>query len=130
MSDSNFDGVATEILFEYDATRYGLIVSRPSYPAKYDRVVDNGSNLHRVQIKHINNTDEDNLYSCKKMWKYTYNSIDFIAIHLPRESSWFIIPAAIIPANTIKISTSLHSKYSAYFNAWYLLTNVYKYYPS
>lgn len=50
--DRRFKGQKAELLIEVRAAEKGFVVSKPTTPARYDAILDDGCRLYRVQMKY------------------------------------------------------------------------------
>jgi hypothetical protein len=105
-------------LFDHLALDRGLVVSRPLLDVPYDRVVDGGAGLLRVQIKETSRMDGGAWWvqtSGRKKRKYG-DSIDVMAVYIKPENAWFIFPASEITCAAMKLT--LDGKHFKYLNNW------------
>lgn len=135
MAEKEF-GFLYEQEFTVKAMRYGLNVLVPTYETQYDRVIDNGENLLKVQVKasrfikvkrrnHI--TYEVTMGKGSKVKKmYKPNEVDFFAVYIVQERVWYIFPYDVINSVKISLSPNGDSKYNKYINAWHLLSKTFK----
>lgn len=114
-------GISTELLFDYLATEKGFKVLRPVFDDGYDRVVDAGGRLSRVQIKSCGlKVGNGYQVSVERRKAADYNTkFDYYAIYLKQQCVWVIVPARELKGQTVKITLS--GKYSKYFNNWDVL---------
>jgi hypothetical protein len=111
-------GIATELLFDHLALERGLVVSRPLLDVPYDRIVDGGGKLVRLQIKETSRFDRGVWWvqtSGRKKKKYG-DSIDVLAVYIKPENAWFFFPASEFTASAM--SLTLGGKYWMYLNNW------------
>ena len=102
----------------------GLTVSRPLSDCSYDRIVDSGYKLTRVQIKSSqtkhsrDNTNGDRyvVKTCGSNRRLYTNDIDTFAIYISPVDCWFIIPAKDIRSGTLTLTLSGNGK--KYLNKW------------
>lgn len=102
-------GRATEARFTLDASLHGLLVSRPEGDAPgYDRIVDNGKRLFRVQVKGVTRS----LYG-KKSYSVNINrhgrkppTFDEVAVWLDGEARWVFLPARVRRMKMVRIAPS------------------------
>lgn len=112
-------GVAVELLFDYLLTEKGFKVLRPVFDDGYDRVVDSGGKMSRVQIKSTSSKQRGSAYgvkTCGRKDRRYNDEFDFYAIYIKPKCAWMIIPASLIKASNIKIT--IDGKYSKYLNNW------------
>jgi len=111
-------GIATELLFDHLAIERGLVVSRPLFDVRYDRIVDNGSNLVRVQIKETSRADKGGWWvqTSDRNKKVYGDSIDVMAVYIKPEKAWFFFPGHEITASAMKLT--LAGKHLNYLNNW------------
>ena len=104
------NGVSSEILFDYEATLRGFIVSRPVSDTHYDRLIDNGEKILRVQIKSTAHKKR-NRWHVKAHGKVygsyeLYGSrVDVIAVHVKPENVWVFYMSSDIKAKDLYVST-------------------------
>lgn len=90
-------GDIAEFLFDARAIELGYIVTRPVHAGTvYDRVIDNGEQFFRVQIKCIWNASKRNgkyrLYTRRRNDAvYKTKDVDVIAAYVKEENSWYIL---------------------------------------
>jgi len=118
----------SEVLFDYHAVKSGLITSRPLSVCDYDRIVDNGSRLLKVQIKSTTSFDKARgdsyifrIGGMKNGVESTYKGrVDFMALHIIPTGDWFIVPEGDIPPGT-SMRIRNNGKWMAYKNNWEVL---------
>lgn len=111
------------------ATAEGLGVSKPyGDSAQYDVAVDYGGRFRRVQVKStIYRRRDGRSYSLNVLGpgrqRYGRHELDFVAVYLIPEDTWYIFPFDVVAENC-----SLHftmggqrQKYGRYREAWELL---------
>lgn len=84
-------------MFDIQAIGLGLIVCRPIHSGTvYDRIVDNGSRLFRVQIKSVISKPKDRDYRFRlrraNNAHYKSNEVDVFACYIHQNGSWFLVP--------------------------------------
>lgn len=121
-------GEWAELQFMARAAGMGFRIAKPlgdSY--RWDVVVEHEFGFHRVQIKCTSRL-KDNGYICASHCgdnrAYTPRDVDFLAIYVIPEDTWYIIPIAAVTG----IHVFLHpnpsrgsGKYAQYREAWDLL---------
>lgn len=93
-------------------------MSRPLLDVRYDRIVDSGSRLVRVQIKETSRPDSGGWWvqtSDGKRRKYG-SDIDVMAVYIKPEKAWFFFPGDEITGAAMKLT--LGGKYLNYLNNW------------
>lgn len=93
-------------------------MSRPLLDVPYDRVVDGGAGLFRVQIKETSRMDGGGWWvqtSGRKKKKYG-QTIDVMAVYIKPENAWFLFPAGEVTGTAMKLT--LGGKYWKYINNW------------
>jgi len=110
------------------AAENDLHVTKPwGDSAQYDFILERQSRFLRVQVKSTQFFDHG-CYPCAvrgSRWRYAEHAFDFLAVYIPPEDLWYIIPA---PAFREQASVALrpaaqNSKYAKYLGAWELLKN-------
>jgi hypothetical protein len=128
-------GQISELEFIVKVSKLGLTVSKPiDTHTKYDFIVDNNSNLMKIQVKSCNTLDshgKHNRYrvdiacgNSKNKRPYNDKDFDFFVIHLPSDDIWFIIPLNLVLGKKwlgLYTDKNKDFKYSNYRNAWNLL---------
>jgi hypothetical protein len=96
-------GELSEIAFVHQATSLGFQVSKPfSNSEPYDFIVSSGPHLWRVQVKSTSRvTGRCYHVSCGRHFgrplpRYLASQLDFFAVHIKPEDSWYIFPARIV----------------------------------
>jgi hypothetical protein len=98
---------------------------------RYDFVVDSGRNLWRVQVKtteHMLN----GLYlvgihhrANRRVHTYTESEIDFVAVYILREQTWYILPVREVTEHRSLLfrpkGYARRDPYAHYREAWHLL---------
>lgn len=84
-------------MFDIQAIGQGLIVCRPIHTGTvYDRIVDNGKRLFRVQIKSVVAKPKKRNYRFQLRRtnnnKYKINEVDVFACYLHETKDWFMVP--------------------------------------
>lgn len=93
-------------------------MSRPLLDVRYDRVVDGGNGLLRVQIKETSRPDGNGWWvqtSDRKRRIYGQD-IDVMAVYIKPEKAWFFFPAHEITSAVMKLT--LDGKHYKYLNNW------------
>jgi PD-(D/E)XK endonuclease len=121
-------GIATEVLFEYICLSNNLIVSRPVTDVPYDRLIDNGKKILKVQIKHTTcrranrpNAYKFNMYTRVGGEKKNVSGYaDVLAIYVEPESSWYLIPTEDLPESK-DMAITIGGKWEKYKDNWDIL---------
>ena len=97
-------------MFDYEATLKGFIVSRPVSDTHYDRLLDNGEKILRVQIKstahkkrnrwHVKTAGK--LYGSLELYG---DRVDVIAVHVKPENVWIFYMSSDIKTKDLYVST-------------------------
>jgi hypothetical protein len=100
------------------------VVSKPfGDNAKYDLIVDTGIELQRVQVKSTGRKDTSggmDCYSClvcsgrDSKSKYSKTDIDYIAIYVIPENTWYKIPVTEVKGKTVKLYPHRNSQRNTY----------------
>jgi hypothetical protein len=124
-------GEWVELQFLSRATAQGMTVSRPwGESAPYDAVVENNSELYRVQVK-SSTFRQCGAYKCITVLRekggvivpYRKDQIDFFAFYLIPEDLWYIIPVSELSGRRA-VGLNPYDRKSPYFRyleAWNLL---------
>ena len=126
-------GDLAELSFLSRAAHEGLDVAKPyGDNNRYDFIVDNGHKRSLVQVKstgkeiskhryHVNAGRRLNLGAVP----YTKSEIDFLAVYLHPEKTWYILPFKAFRGQVTLALLSKHhpghNSYSRYLEAWHLL---------
>jgi len=132
MRNTKRAGELAEILFLYQATARGMIVTQPyGDNARYDFAVDNGARFVRVQVKSCGAPPRGNHYnlnvgrhSQSGAKPYLPSEIDILAAYIVPESRWYLFPVAFLDGRlNLKIHIQDHegSRFWDYVEAWDLL---------
>lgn len=132
MRNTKRAGELAEILFQYQATARGMIVTQPyGDNARYDFAVDNGARFVRVQVKSCGAPPRGNHYNlnvCRHSLSgaeaYLPTEIDLLAAYIVPENRWYLFPVAFLDGRlNLKIHIQHHegSRFSEYVEAWDLL---------
>ena len=122
-------GDLVELRFWMEASRRGVIVSKPHERARYDFIVDCGERLWRVQVKSTSDLYGRNAYrltACSKQRSkaraYRRREVDWIAAYVIPTQEWYIFPLREVKGEK---SVYLHarSRFAKYRDAWHLLLN-------
>lgn len=86
-----------EFMFDIKAIGMGLIVCRPIHSGTcYDRIVDNGSRIYRVQIKSAWSKPKDRnfrfMLTKNNNGAYKKNEVDVFACYVSEGDCWYITP--------------------------------------
>ena len=125
-------GELAEIAFIHKAESLGLDVAKPyGNSNRYDLVVRSGQQFWRVQVKATGFIAFGNyrVYA-ERMQRgraipYTADEIDFLAVYIILEDTWFIIPVrAFTPRRVVHVyplGTPDGGRYEKYREAWWLM---------
>jgi hypothetical protein len=125
-------GELGELAFLCKAAGLGFALSLPyGQMQRYDFVVDGGSNLWRVQVKSAAALDRG-LYRVgirHSTWRrakaYTEAEIDFAAVYIIPEQTWYILPVREVAGRTSLLFRPKGYRrldiYAHYREAWHLL---------
>ena len=125
-------GERSEAAFLNQATNRNFGIAKPwGDSRRYDFILDNGSRLHRIQIK-CTESIRARAYETRATYSlgkgravYTKKDIDFIAAHVVPLDIWYIIPVEICtPAPMLRLYPHRKAKkmrLEPYREAWHLL---------
>ncbi len=108
MTSGDF-GRATEARFTLDASLHGFLVSRPEGDAPgYDRIVDNGKRLFRVQVKGVTRSPYGKSGYAVNINRHGRKRpiFDEVAVWLDGESRWVFLPARVRNMKMVRIFPS------------------------
>jgi hypothetical protein len=126
------EGEQGELAFLSKASSLGFALSLPyGHMQRYDFVVDNGSNLWRVQVKTSNHM-LNGLYlvgvhhrANRRSRAYTASEIDFVAVYILPEKTWYILPVREVTEHRSLLfrpkGYTRRDPYAHYREAWHLL---------
>jgi hypothetical protein len=126
------EGEQGELAFLSKATSLGFALSLPyGHMQRYDFLVDSGSNLWRVQVKttkHMLNglylVGVHHRYN-RRQQAYTTSEIDFVAVYIPPEQTWYILPVREVTEHKSLLfrpkGYARRDPYAHYREAWHLL---------
>lgn len=91
----------------------------------YDRLIDNGEKIFKVQIKHTacRRSNRPNAYKFNMYTKVggekknVAGYADILAIHVVPEDMWYIIPTADLPESK-DMAITIGGKWEKYRNNW------------
>ncbi len=130
--DTKVTGERSEAAFLHKAANLGFGVAKPwGDSRRYDFILDNGSCLHRVQVK-CTESIRARAYETRATYTtgkgravYTKKDIDFIAAHVVPLDIWYIIPVEICtPAPMLRFYPHRKAKrmrLEPYREAWHRL---------
>lgn len=117
------NGETAECYFDYLAMTQGFVVSEPrGDSAPYDRIIEFGGKLTKVQIKmrssHNSVKQKNYVVTIQKSDKTTYTSkeVDIVAILLKNEDVWYFVPIKKI-SKKMRINPK-KDKLDAFKNNW------------
>ena len=125
-------GELGEVAFLHKATSLGFDLSLPyGYIHRYDFLLDNGTNIWRVQVK-TGALMVDGLYRVgvhrrthHRLQAYTASEIDFVAVYILPEDTWYILPVREVVERTLLLfrpkGYRYRDIYAHYREAWHLL---------
>lgn len=123
-------GEIGELEFLLKASKLGLAVSKPyGDNRKYDFIVDNKTQLLKIQVKASTCDDGQGFGFCashgaKVKKKYSPADVDFLACFIEPLGMWYIIPCSELNVVKLRINPrSKISKYERFKEAWNLLLN-------
>lgn len=131
----NTKGLEAELLCQYELIKNGFGVSTPVNPhGRYDLIADNGSDLHRIQVKAAitprrrRYTDESRYEvllrgTADNKRRYNDKEVQFFVLLVSDSLIWYVIPINDLEGRksiSIYPKKSDH-KYNQYINAWHLL---------
>lgn len=117
-------GDTAELRFMLLNHELGYIVSKPfGDNAKYDLIVDTGTELQKIQIKSTKRKETScgmDCYNClvcsggDSKQRYSDQDIDYIAIYVIPENAWYKIPIKEIKGKTVKLYPHRQSQRDTY----------------
>lgn len=117
-------GDTAELKFMLLNQEKGHIVSKPfGDNAKYDLIVDDGIELQRIQVKSTYRKETSNgmnCYNCvvcsgsDSKQQYSKKTIDYVAIYVIPENTWYKIPIEAITGKTVKLYPHRDSQRNTY----------------
>jgi hypothetical protein len=124
-------GEIGELAFLHKAASLGFALSLPYGAQPYDFVVEGGRSLSRVQVKSVASMT-GGLYHVgirhcteHKAKAYTESEIDFAAVYIIPEGTWYILPVSEVVGRTaLKFRPKGYRRldiYAHYREAWHLL---------
>jgi hypothetical protein len=124
-------GELGEAAFLHKAIDLGLTVAKPWGACRYDFMVDGGRHLWRVQVK-TTAYMKDGIYPVgvchrphRKARAYTESEIDFAAVYIIPEETWYILPVREVAEHTSLFfrpkGYARRDPYAHYREAWHLL---------
>jgi PD-(D/E)XK nuclease superfamily protein len=128
----SLQGELGEVAFMHKATSLGFALALPyGHLHRYDFIVESGRNLWRVQVK-TSNFMKGGLYrlciyNCTNQpgHAYTVSEIDFVAVLIVPEGSWYILPVREVLERQIMLfrpkGYPRSDPYAYYREAWHLL---------
>jgi len=109
MKNTKRDGELAESAFLHKALEMGLKVCKPFGDSeRYDFIVDNGRKLWRIQVRSTRTLRHGKLYSVATCFTihdakgpaqqvpYTDEEVDFLAVQIVPEKTWYLIPVAAL----------------------------------
>lgn len=107
-------GELAELRFWTEATRRGMIVSKPyGDSARYDFVVDCAGQLSRVQVKSTSSGNQTGYHmNCCAGSRRPYrpDDVDFIAAYVVPNDTWYIVPVSALGERTSLTLSRPHSQ--------------------
>lgn len=106
---NNIKGELACLKFEMKALEKHYIVSKPTAEARYDRVLDDGKRLYRIQIKYADYQDKNSngsvsihieKFNHKKPIRYTSQDVDVIVAYIPKVDKLCWIPSNVFEGKT------------------------------
>lgn len=128
-------GELAEAKFVVKALEQDLLVSHAdSKDCPYDKIVDNGQKIYRIQIKATSKLNEKmtggNAYrfsvakGSRNKKVYHKSEVDFFACYVAPMDTWYIIPFKKITSKSLQLFTHVKNskgKYEQYKERWELL---------
>ena len=117
-------GNIAELQFLLEATKKGLIVSKPqTISTPYDFLIDNGKSVLKIQVKSCfmeGPRFETTVAKGKETrTSYTKSDCDFISVFIAKHFLWFLIPIEeLSPIKKITILPFGESKWNKYREDW------------
>jgi hypothetical protein len=103
---TNQKGAIAEAAIAAEATKLGIVVSRPNVDARYDLIFDLGSRLMRVQCKSATRKGDVVVVSTRGSWyspgrgyvrtAYGSDEIDGVAAYCSEFDSTFLLPISLV----------------------------------
>ena len=124
-------GELGEVAFLHKATSLGFMVAKPysnAYP--FDFIVQGGQNLWRMQVKAVTHIRKglyslDIRHSHGQKLAYSKSEIDFVAVYIIPEDTWYILPVCEVARRLgLLFRPKGHPRpdiYAHYREAWHLL---------
>lgn len=107
-------GSFAESLFDSECTLRGYVSSKPIYDTHYDRIIEVGNKLLKIQIKCIGT----NYQIFRIFFRKKYNTaVDFYAVYYLEECAWYIFPYT----KNLSIRVSKRNKRLENKNNWGIL---------
>ncbi len=121
MRDTKRQGEIAEAGFVHKAMKMGLTVLKPVGDSeRFDFVVNRGRKFVRVQVRSSQTMSRWKMYSVASCYKinhggrapaeqvpYTEEEIDFLAVYLVPEDTWYLLPVAALRG---RVRVTLYSK--------------------
>jgi len=128
----NHRGDLGEAAFAHKAISLGFMVAKPyGHHYRYDFIVEGGSGFRSVQVKacaHIFYGQYQTSIFCRKdrlKVAYTASDVDFVAVHIIPEETWYVLPVREVAAGRMGLSRPKghpgRDRYAHYREAWHLL---------
>jgi len=135
--DVKDQGHMIESLFDYEVMkRLKLVTAIPrSDNLPFDRILVNGKQMTRIQIKSTSKVyTDDRQRSNKTCYRfntsntinkksYTKEDCDFICCYVMPIDRWYIFPVEVISTRNVRVYPEDNHKYNEYKEAWELLKN-------
>jgi hypothetical protein len=127
---NSLQGELGETAFMHKATSLGFPLALPyGHLHRYDFIVDGGRNLWRVQVKTssflVRGFYRLCVYNYNSRAAYTESEIDFVAVYIIPEDTWYILPVReILERRTLFFRPNGYTgsdPYAHYREAWHLL---------
>jgi hypothetical protein len=131
-SAGSLQGELGEAAFMHKATSLGFPLALPyGHLHRYDFIVESGKNLWRVQVKTSSYLLRGSYRFCINhrpkgaARAYTESEIDFVAVYIIPEKTWYILPVReLVVHDTLRFRPTGHSRMDPcgyYREAWHLL---------
>ena len=125
---SKDQGDLGELEFTLQAKHRGHYVSKPySSVTVYDCILDNGYTLYKIQVKTTKSTHRSGYKAAvgrgkHHKEKYSIVDVDFFAIYIIPEKTFYLIPSHEINVTTLNLYPSNSDHHlDKYKEAWHLL---------
>ena len=127
---NSIQGELGEVTFMHKATSLGFPLALPyGHLHRYDFILEGGGNLWRVQVKTSGFVARGFyrlcVYNYNSRTAYTESEIDFVAVYIIPEGTWYILPVReVLERRTLFFRPNGYvgsDPYAYYREAWHLL---------